>query len=270
MAGLSGAGVPEARRRPRAVLVTGASRGIGGALAARLLAEGTHVALAGRDRKALEGVRDGRSHASVLVADLAASGGGAALAERAIQALGQVDGLVHCAGAIDYQAVGEVGEAQLRGQLEVDFVQPFLLCQALASHMRHAGGGGAMVLVGSTLAERPAPRTAAYAAAKAALTAMGRAFALELAPAGIRVNVVAPGVVDTAMVRVPRGPLAPGEDAGQRVERQLEALRGLHPLGRLGQPEDVVECILLALEATWMTGALITPDGGLSLGAAGI
>jgi 3-oxoacyl-[acyl-carrier protein] reductase len=176
---------------------------------------------------------------------------------------------VHCAGAIEYAAIGEISEEDLRAQLEVDFVQPLLLSQAIAGPLRQASQPGALVHVASTLALQPAPRTAAYAAAKAALVNMTRSFALELAPAGIRVNAVAPGVVDTAMVRVPRRVLVPGEDAAQLVEAQLASLRAIHPLGRLGTPEDVVEAILLALEATWMTGAVLTLDGGLLLGSAG-
>jgi len=95
-----------------------------------------------------------------------------------------------------------------------------------------------------------------------------RAYAISAAARRVRFNAVSPGVVDTDMVRTPR--LAPGEvlDAAStsaRVAAQLEALRGLHPLGRLGQPADVAEAVLHLLGATWTTGATLTVDGGILL-----
>jgi 3-oxoacyl-[acyl-carrier protein] reductase len=141
-----------------------------------------------------------------------------------------------------------------------------LLSQAVADRMR--GRGGAIINVSSTLSERVARFTAAYAATKAGLNALTRSLALELAPHGIRVNAVLPGGVDTDMLRAPR--LRPGEVLGEaelseRVESQLAALRALHPLGRLGTPAEVASVIVATLDQEWQTGSLITIDGGLSL-----
>jgi NAD(P)-dependent dehydrogenase (short-subunit alcohol dehydrogenase family) len=119
-----------------------------------------------------------------------------------------------------------------------------------------------MVLVASTLALAPAPLTAAYAASKAALISVARSLAIELGPRGVRVNAVAPGVVDTEMIRAPR----PGEDSAAAVAARLERLRRLHLLGRLGSPVDVAEAVLYLLCAPYVTGTILTLDGGLSLG----
>jgi NAD(P)-dependent dehydrogenase (short-subunit alcohol dehydrogenase family) len=124
-------------------------------------------------------------------------------------------------------------------------------------------------MVSSTLSTRPAPSTVGYAGTKAALEATTRGLAKELSARQIRVNAVAPGVVDTDMVRQPR--VAPGTRAPQGAERdrvvaeQLEALAYLHPLGRLGSAAEVAEAIVQVLDAEWMTGSVVTLDGGLSL-----
>jgi NAD(P)-dependent dehydrogenase (short-subunit alcohol dehydrogenase family) len=263
---------PQPSALPRRVLLTGASRGIGRAIARALMLRGVRLALVGRERSALEAVTDGAREHVVLVADLAQSGEAEACVERATDALSGLDGLVSCAGAVEYAAVGSIGADSLARQLAIDFTAPFLLAQRAAEPIARAGGG-AMLLIASTLGLKPAPTTAAYAAAKAALISMTRSFALELGPRAIRVNAIAPGVVDTDMVRALRSP--PGEptptgaELARRVEAQLEGLRALHPLGRLGRPEDVAETALYLLSAPYVTGAVVAVDGGLTLGQGG-
>ena len=151
----------------------------------------------------------------------------------------------------------------------VNQLAPTLLSQEAARIMVQQGHGGSIVTVSSTLAERPAPSTVGYAGTKAALEATTRGLAKELAARSIRVNAVAPGVVDTDMVRQPR--VAPGTQVPVGAERdrmvaeQLEALAYLHPLGRLGNAAEVAELIVQVLDAEWMTGSVVTLDGGLSL-----
>jgi NAD(P)-dependent dehydrogenase (short-subunit alcohol dehydrogenase family) len=238
-------------------LVTGASRGIGRAVAQLFLERGARVALSARDKAALEAVAAGHPKAVVLAADLSSPDAMAALVARASGALGGLDVLVAAAGVARYQPVDDVDAPTLEQQLRLNFVAPFFLAQAAAARM--APGGGAIVVVTSTLVEHPAPSTAAYAASKGALTAMMKSFALELAGRGIRVNAVAPGVVDTAMIRAPR---VPGED----VDARLDALRNLHPLDRLGRPRDVAEAVTYLVGANFVTGTVHCVDGGLSLG----
>jgi NAD(P)-dependent dehydrogenase (short-subunit alcohol dehydrogenase family) len=188
------------------------------------------------------------------------------LATRANDAFGGVDGLVNCAGIARYEPVGAISVDSVEAQLRVNLVAPLLLSQALAAHFR--APGGSIVNVSSTLSKRAAEHTVVYAASKAALNAVTQGLALELAPAGVRVNAVLPGGVETDMLRAPR--LRPGEtlDPGEieaRVASQLAGLAALHPLGRLGTPEEVAAVIITVLDQTWQTGSLVTVDGGLSL-----
>ncbi len=242
-------------------LVTGASRGIGRCVAETLLQQGRRVIACGRDAAALESLRlQHPGKVWPLVCDLGATGAAETCFAQALSFAGQIDELVYAAGVVAYQNVGQIDEAALRAQHEVNFISAFLLGQSVGAHMR-AKGQGAMVFVGSTLAVVPAPATAAYASSKAALFAAMRAFALELAP-HVRVNALAPGVVQTDMVSAPRPDDPPNS---QTPQARLDALARLHPLGRLGSPQDVTMAALYLLNAPWVTGSVLTVDGGLSL-----
>ncbi len=247
----------------KVALVTGATRGIGRASVAALIARGRRVIASGRDNNALDLLaRAYPGRVQCLVADFAQPGSAERLAEQVLRLHPEVNELVYSAGIVHYASVGQVSEADLRAQLEVNFVAPFLLSQRLGVHMR-SHEGGAIVHVASTLGLRPAPETAAYAASKAALIQATRSLALELAPS-VRVNAVAPGVVDTDMIRAPRTPPSAGSDLSiHDLDAQLQKLRALHPLGRLGSPEDVAEAILFLLDASWITGTTLRIDGGL-------
>lgn len=241
-------------------LVTGASRGIGRAIAELLLARGRSVIASARDGAllaSLEQAHPGR--VTTIPCDLAQPGAAAKLIERARE-VGTLHEVVLAAGIARYAAFADVTEQDLRAQLELNFIAPFTLLQ----HAGRSMAEGSMVVVASTLAFRTAPTTAAYAASKAALVSAARSAALELAPR-VRVNVVAPGVVDTDMVRAPRRALSRGEDAAALVAQQLASLRALHPLGRLGTPEEVAEAVLYLLDARWLTGTVLTIDGGLTV-----
>jgi NAD(P)-dependent dehydrogenase (short-subunit alcohol dehydrogenase family) len=150
----------------------------------------------------------------------------------------------------------------------VNFVAGFALSQAVARALLAAGDGGTIVHVASTLGLRPVSGSAAYAAAKAALIAATRAFALELSPHGVRVNAVAPGIIDTDMVRVVRDAdrdrLTP-EQTAERLEQQLSNLASLTPLGRLGTAAEVAEAVEYLLTAEFVTGSVLVVDGGSTL-----
>lgn len=233
------------------VIVTGATRGIGRATVEAILERGGCVVGIARDAEALDALEASHpDRVRGLAADLENVEQLAAVTERARKAFGEVDGLVNCAGIARYEAVGDIRPDSVDAQLRVNLVAPLLLSQAVADHMRDRGG--AIVNVSSTLSERVAPLTAVYGATKAALNAVTKSLALELAPYGIRVNAVLPGGVDTDMLRA-------------RTESQLAALAALHPLGRLGAPAEVANVVVSALDQPWQTGSLITIDGGLSL-----
>lgn len=245
-------------------LVTGASGGIGSAIVELLVARGRRVLACGRDAAALQRLADRFPRAvTTLARDLAQPDSGAALVHEAERAFGRLDELVYAAGAVEYAAIRDTTVTALRRQLEVNFVAPFSIMQRVAERMAEQQAG-AMVVVASTLADSVAPSTAAYAASKAALVSAVRSFALELAP-HVRVNAVAPGLVDTPMIRVPRRALAADEQCDAVVESQLAELRALHPLGRLGTPQDVADAVLYLLDARWVTGTILTVDGGLTL-----
>jgi NAD(P)-dependent dehydrogenase (short-subunit alcohol dehydrogenase family) len=251
---------------PDRVLLTGASRGIGRAIALALMQRGVRLALVGRDRVALEGLRAGRREHAVVVADLAQPEQAEACVASAAKEFGGLDGFIASAGVIEYTPIGAISAGALAEQLNVNLIAPFLMAQRAADYIADAGGG-AILFVASTLGTgASAPSTAAYAASKGGVAAMTRAFALELAPRGVRVNAIAPGVIDTNMVRVPRTPVADGAARDAAVSRELEALRALHPLGRLGTPADVAETALYLLAARYVTGTVVLVDGGLTLG----
>lgn len=249
------------------VIVTGATRGIGRATVDAILASGGKVVAIARDETALKELEaSAPERIRALAVDLEHVAGISAAAGQAANAFGGVDGLVNCAGIARYEPVGAIRLDSVEAQLRVNLVAPLLLSQALAAHFR--GRGGSIVNVSSTLSERVAQHTLVYAASKAALNTMTKGLALELAPAGVRVNAVLPGGVETDMLRTPR--LRPGEtlepgELADRVESQLAGLAALHPLGRLGTAAEVAAVIISVLDQTWQTGSLVTIDGGLSL-----
>ncbi|MEM9069758.1 MAG: SDR family NAD(P)-dependent oxidoreductase [Myxococcota bacterium] len=252
-----------AKAQPKRVLVTGASRGIGRAIVKLLALKGMRIVATGRDATALKRVAQlAPDRITVVVGDIAKGDERDALVPQAVQELGGLDGLVNCAGVLRYGDVGAIHEQDLIVTLKVNLMAPLLLAQAAAPHLRETRG--AIVNVASTLGIRPAPGLAAYSASKAALLSITRTLAAELAPA-VRVNAVAPGVVDTDMPRQLR--LAPGQskpgDVKAAVAQQLEVLRSLHPLGRLGEPKEVAEAVHYCLGAEWLTGAVLPVDGGL-------
>ncbi|MGB0680042.1 MAG: SDR family NAD(P)-dependent oxidoreductase [Polyangiales bacterium] len=255
-------------QRVERVLVTGASRGIGRAVCEQLLARDIQVAAVSRNEQLLKRLCELRpALAHPLVADLAAPCDYAALVRQASAALGGLDALVNCAGVVHYESLQDASTDHIQQQVQLNLLAPLYLSREVASVLQEQGRGGALVQVASTLAFRSAPNTGVYAACKAALVSLTRSLALELAPSQIRVNAVAPGLVDTDMIRVVRDAPA-GQAAGREaaLEAQLEDLRRLHPLGRLGRPQDVATTIMHLLDAAWTTGSVFVVDGGLLAG----
>lgn len=233
--------------RPERVIVTGASRGIGRVLAERLLAEGRRVALVARDTAALEALARGSGGRAVAIpADLADPAEVARVVPRALEALGEVDGLVACAGIAEHRPLQAIDAAQIDAHFAVNARAPLLLARDVAAHLRARASEGAIVLVASSVALGGVPGTSVYAASKGALIAATRALAVELAPA-IRVACVAPGGTDTDMVR------------GRK-----EALASEHPLGRLAEPAEIAAALAFLLDAPFATGTILAIDGGQS------
>jgi NAD(P)-dependent dehydrogenase (short-subunit alcohol dehydrogenase family) len=239
----------------RRAVVTGASRGIGAATARALDAAGARVALAARDRQALETVAVGLVHDPLVVpVDLAEADAPARLAAEVLGRLGSVDVLVNNA-ALAARLPTEETEAALVDRLyAVNVRAPILLVGALIPAMR-AAGGASIVNVTSVSGLVGTPRRAAYAATKGALDAVTRSLAIELGPDHIRVNAVAPGVVDTHMWA-----------ANKKVPGVVEAVEAQTALRRWSTPEDIAEVILfLASDAArFVTGETLSADGGMA------
>jgi len=239
----------------RTALVTGASRGIGAAAARALDRAGARVALTARGAGELRAVAAelGRDPV-VVVADLAEAEAPAAVAAQALDALGGVDVLVNNAAVAARLATADTDAALIDGLLAVNVRAPLLLIAALVGAMT-ARGGGSIVNLSSVSGLVGTPRRAAYAASKGALDAATRSLAIELGPVGIRVNAVAPGVVDTALWA--RNKTVPGVVAA--IEAQT-------PLRRWATPEDIADVIVfLASDAArFITGETIAADGGMA------
>ncbi|GHG80116.1 SDR family oxidoreductase [Comamonas sp. JC664] len=249
------------------VLVTGGGTGIGRAVAEALLRAGGRVVVTGRRVEVLESLAaQWPGQAFALPCDLASPEARDGLLRRAAEVLGGLDGFVHSAGQVVHQPPGHIGEEALRAQLEVNLVAPLRLGEQALEVLEP---GGAQVFIASTLATRPVVTSAVYSAAKAGLLQVMKVLALAGAARGVRASAVLPGVVETDMVREVR--LAPGEEplseseALRRQEAQLAGLRALHPLGRLGRPEDVAEAVRYLLGASWLSGSELVLDGGLLL-----
>lgn len=239
----------------RTALVTGASRGIGAAVARALDSAGARVALAARDEAALSVVaRDLDHEPLVLAADLRQREAPTAVAEQALAVLGRVDVLVNNAAAAVRLSIAETASEVIDEMLAVNVRAPLLLIAALVPGMV-AQGGGSIVNLSSVSALLGTPRRAAYAASKGALDAATRSLAIELGPSGIRVNSVAPGVVDTALWA-----------KNKAIPGVVETIESQTPLRRWARPEDIADVIvfLASDSARFVTGETISVDGGMA------
>ena len=238
----------------RRALVTGASGGIGGAVASALHGRGATVALAGRNREALEqraAALGDRAH--VLTADLADPGAADALAKAAAEAMGGVDILVNNAGLARDGLFVRARDEDWQTVLDVNLTAGFRLARAALRGMMRARWGR-IVAITSIVGQTGNPGQANYAASKAGMTGMTKALAAEVAARNITVNCVAPGFIDTAMTQ---------ELGDEQTARLTERI----PAGRLGTPEDVASCVvfLASDEAAYVTGQTLSVNGGMAM-----
>jgi len=236
-------------------LVTGASGGIGAAIAAALHGQGATVVLSGtREAKLQEVAAALGSRAHVCVADLSDAQAADALVAAAEQAVGApLDILVNNAGLTRDGLAIRMKDADWDAVMAVDLASPFRLCRAALKGMLRRRSGR-IVSIASIVGVTGNAGQANYAAAKAGMIGMSKSLAQEAGSRGVTVNVVAPGFVQTAMT-----------DALPEANR--EKLLGSIPLGRMGQPDDIASAVayLVSDEAGWVTGATLHVNGGMAM-----
>jgi 3-oxoacyl-[acyl-carrier protein] reductase len=238
----------------KVALVTGASGGIGGAIARVLHDQGATVVLSGTRQDALAAVAGGLGErAHVCPADLAGPAAADALVAAAEQAAGPLDILVNNAGFTRDGLAIRMRDADWQAVLDLDLSAPFRLARAVLRGMLRRRAGR-IISIASIVGATGNAGQANYAAAKAGLVGMSKAIAQEVASRGITVNVVAPGFVQTAMT-----------DA--LAEEQRTRLAASIPLGRFGRPDDVAAAVayFASEEAGWVTGATLHVNGGMAM-----
>ncbi len=240
-------------------LVTGASSGIGRATSVLLAREGAHVALNGREVAALSDtvrlVAQAGGKSVVVPGDVTSIKDGRRIVSEAAAAMGGLDILVNAAGIIANGTIESTTPEAWREMFDINVDAVFRLMQLALPHLEASRGN--IVNVSSVTGTRAFPGVLAYCVSKAALDQLTRCAALELAPRGIRVNAVNPGVVVSNLHR--RG----GMDE-QKYQAFLDHSRATHPLGRVGTPEDVAQLIVFLSSdaAGWITGGSFPVDGG--------
>ncbi|MBO4252953.1 SDR family NAD(P)-dependent oxidoreductase [Streptomyces griseorubiginosus] len=238
------------------VLVTGAARGIGAAVARRLAEEGARVLLTDADPTEVEKTAGALRERGLATEALACDVGDRAAVEaavaHAVDAFGSLDVLVNSAASCtpDTPLFEDGPDEAWARDLDITLTGAYRCCRAALPHLA-ASGRGAIVSIGSVNGRMDFGNQA-YSAAKAGLASLTRTLAGRAAGRGVRVNLVVPGTVRTS--------------AWEGREDDLEALRPLYPLGRVGEPEDIAAAVafLASRDAAWITGTELTVDGGLT------
>ncbi len=234
-------------------VVTGGGTGIGRGIARRLAAEGMKVAICGRRAERLEEtvrlIESSGGEALAVPADIVRPEAAEELSERTEERFGHVDALVHNAMAMNFADLDDCTPAVWEQAIATGGRAAYLLARRLAPGMRKRGRG-ALILVSSVLAERPNRTGLAYSATKGALEAMTRQMAVALAGDGIRVNALAPGLIQSRREPTP-----------ERLQCDLI------PVGRAGTPAEMAAIVafLLSRQSSYITGQVLHADGGTSV-----
>ncbi len=241
----------------KVAVVTGASKGIGAAIAKALAAEGAAVVV---------NYASSQAGADAVVAAITAAGGKAVAAhgdvskaaqaqgiiDAAIAAYGRLDILVNNSGVYEFGALDAITEEHFHRQFNINVLGLLLATQAASKHL---GEGGSVINIGSGVTSLFPPESAVYTGTKGAVDAITGVLAAELAPRKIRVNSVNPGMVETEGTK----------SAGFIGSDFEKALVGQTPLGRVGQPDDIADAVvfLASNDARWLTGERLLASGGL-------
>ncbi|MBF6439779.1 SDR family NAD(P)-dependent oxidoreductase [Nocardia cyriacigeorgica] len=244
----------------RVVLITGATSGVGEAVARRVAAEGAAVVLGARGKEAgmrvAEQIRTDGGRVVFVPTDVRNEEEVAALTRAAADEFGRLDAAFNNVGAVTaYGPVADIDGAAWRDELELNLTSVFYGLRHQVPAMA-ASGGGAILNNASNLGVVGMASVAPYVAAKHGVVGLSRAVALEAADQGVRVNALVSGAVDTPAFRNSMGATPEGE----------AAIAALHPLGRISRPEEIASlcAYLLSPESSFVTGAALTIDGGFT------
>jgi NAD(P)-dependent dehydrogenase (short-subunit alcohol dehydrogenase family) len=254
------------RFQDKIAIVTGGSSGMGKDVATRFVAEGGSLVINGRNGAKAEAAageidRTG-THVAVHVGDISLPATGEALVKTALDRFGRLDVLFSNAGIFAPKSFLEVTEQEYDRFLDNILKGTFFTAQAAAKAMKAAGSGGAIVQTGSMWALQAigATPSSAYSAAKAGVHALVKNLAIELAADNIRVNAIAPAVIETPVYDTFLTP--------EQVKEVLPTFNAFHPLGRNGQVADAAEALLFLAsdQASFITGVVLPVDGGVMAG----
>lgn len=249
------------RLKEKVALVTGASRGIGRAIAEAFAAEGAKVAIGFGQHKegalaAMEAIKARNGNAITVQADVSSEESVRGMVDRAVDAFGRIDILVNNAGVNSPAPFMKLTASEFRRIMETNVHGVFYVSQAVAKLMIARGKAGSILNISSLVAQRPFWNMAHYNASKGAVSVLTQSMALELGPYKIRVNEICPASVETDMNRA-------ALQEPENRKRRLETI----PLGGIGQPGDIIGAaiFLCSDDASWVTGASLVTDGGLSV-----
>ena len=242
----------------KVAVVTGASKGIGAAIAKELAAHGASVVVnyasskAGAD-KVVDTITKGGGKAIAVKGDVSKSADAEALVQAAVKQFGRLDVLVNNSGVYEFLPLDAITEDHFHKQFNVNVLGTLLTTQAAAKHFGDAGGS--VINISSVVSRITPPESAVYTGTKGALDAITSVLARELGPRKIRVNSINPGIIET------EGTHTAGF-IGSDFEKNAV---GQTPLGRIGQPDDIatIAAFLASDESRWMTGEQLIASGGL-------
>ena len=247
------------RLQDKIALVTGGSRGIGRAVVEQMAAEGADVVFLYRSNQAsaeelADRIAGQGQKARAIQADVRDAARAQQIVDEIVERAGRIDVLVNSAGIVMDGLLGAMMPDQWRDVIETNLFGAYHYCRAVAQQMLYQRGGS-VVNLSSTAAEFASRGQVNYAASKGGIDALTRAMAKEFAPRKVRINAVAPGMIETDMSKAVRGL------AGDRI-------KDIIPMKRIGTPEEVARVItfLASDEASYITGQVIRVDGGISLG----
>jgi len=241
----------------KVAVVTGASKGIGAAIAKALAAEGAAVAVNYASSRAgaeavVKAITDSGGRAVAVGGDVSKAAEAKGIVDQAVAAFGRLDIVVNNSGVYAFGALADITEDEFRRQFDINVLGVLLVSQAAAPHL---GEGGSIINISSGVTTLLMPESAVYTGTKGALDAINGVLANELAPRKIRVNAINPGVVDTE-----------GTQSAGIIGSEMEAgFVAQTPLGRVGRPDDIADIavFLASDDSRWLTGEKLLATGGL-------